>query len=123
MTGERVYKEVPLSALLPNPWNPRKSFEGQKFNDLVESIRAKGVLEPILVRPVTDLAKKKDKDRKEFQIVAGERRWRAAREAGLDPRAFLARNDSWHFFDRVGGLLRTGPTGTNVCDIQLLAVV
>jgi len=80
MTGERVYKEVPLSALLPNPWNPRKSFEGQKFNDLVESIRAKGVLEPILVRPVTDLAKKKDKDRKEFQIVAGERRWRASCE-------------------------------------------
>ena len=45
-----------------------------------------------------------------------------AREAGLDPRAYLERNDSWHFFDRIGGLLRTGPTGTNVCDLQLVLV-
>lgn len=45
-----------------------------------------------------------------------------ARKAGLDPRAYLAANDSYHFFDRSGGLLRTGPTNTNVCDIQVLLV-
>ncbi len=46
----------------------------------------------------------------------------AARELGLDPGAFLARNDSYSFFDILGSLLRTGPTGTNVCDLQLALV-
>ncbi len=45
-----------------------------------------------------------------------------ARGLGLDPRAFLAANDSYAFFDRAGGLLRTGPTNTNVCDVQILLV-
>lgn len=47
---------------------------------------------------------------------------RAAREAGLDPDEFLSENDSYAFFDRIGALLRTGPTNTNVCDIQVLLV-
>jgi hydroxypyruvate reductase len=46
----------------------------------------------------------------------------AAREAGLDARAFLARNDSYHFFERAGGLIRTGPTGTNVNDLLVVLV-
>ncbi len=45
-----------------------------------------------------------------------------ARELGLSEALFLAENDSYHFFDKTGALLRTGPTGTNVCDIQLLLV-
>jgi len=45
-----------------------------------------------------------------------------ARRSGLDPEAFLADNDSYAFFDRAGALLRTGPTNTNVCDIQVLLV-
>jgi len=43
-----------------------------------------------------------------------------AEAAGFDPDAYLAENDSYRFFDRIGGLLRTGPTGTNVCDLQLV---
>ncbi len=43
-----------------------------------------------------------------------------AAEQGLDPHAWLEDNDSYHFFDRVGGLLKTGSTGTNVCDMQIL---
>ena len=43
-----------------------------------------------------------------------------AREKGLDPRAYLADNDSYTFFSEIDGLLRTGPTGTNVCDMQIL---
>lgn len=46
----------------------------------------------------------------------------AARKAGLDSRAYLAANDSYPFFDAIGGLLRTGPTNTNVCDLQVLLV-
>lgn len=47
---------------------------------------------------------------------------RRADELGLDPEVFLAENDSYAFFDKTGALFRTGPTGTNVCDIQLLLV-
>ncbi len=43
-----------------------------------------------------------------------------AAKAGLDPRAFLEDNDSWSFFEATGGLLKTGPTNTNVCDLQIL---
>lgn len=45
-----------------------------------------------------------------------------ARTAGLDPDAYLANNDSYAFFDKIGGLLRTGPTNTNVCDLQILII-
>lgn len=48
--------------------------------------------------------------------------YRAALAAGLDPAAFLADNDSYGFFGKVGGLITTGPTGTNVCDVQVLVV-
>lgn len=48
--------------------------------------------------------------------------WARARLAGLDPLAFLARNDSYHFFDALGDLIRTGPTLTNVMDLRLVLV-
>jgi len=65
------FKEIELSKLDPNPWNPRsdEDFRGQKFDELVASIRAKGVYSPILVRP-----KKKDR----YEIIFGERRFRAS---------------------------------------------
>lgn len=46
-----------------------------------------------------------------------------AEQLGLDPEKFIAASDSWNFFDKTGGLFRTGPSGTNVCDIQLLLIV
>lgn len=45
------------------------------------------------------------------------------RELGLDPEKFIAASDSYHYHEKTGGLLKTGPTGTNVCDIQILLVV
>lgn len=45
---------------------------------------------------------------------------RRAAKAGLDPHVWLEDNDSYHFFERIGGLLKTGPSGTNVCDMQIL---
>lgn len=47
----------------------------------------------------------------------------ASRRAGLYPRDFLASNDSYHFFEKIGGLLKTGPTNTNVCDLQISLIV
>lgn len=54
-------------------------------------------------------------------IVDGET-LRRADELGIDPDAFLENNDAWTFFDRVGGLLRTGPTGNNLMDLQIVLV-
>jgi ParB family chromosome partitioning protein len=65
--------EVPLERLEPNPHQPRAALDPARLADLAASIRQSGVVQPILVRPRGD----------RFQIIAGERRWRAAREAGL----------------------------------------
>ena len=65
--------ELPLDAVHPNPHQPRKRFDGESGSGLAESIRAQGVIQPLLVRPRTAGG---------YEIVAGERRWRAARDAG-----------------------------------------
>lgn len=61
------FQNIPINKIKPNPLNPRQIFEGPAFNELVSSIRAKGVLEPIIIRP----------KKKGYEIVAGERRFRA----------------------------------------------
>jgi ParB family chromosome partitioning protein len=69
-------RQVPLDLLEPNPYQPRSSIEPAALAELAQSIRLRGVLQPLLVRPHPNAP-----DR--YQIVAGERRWRAAGEAGL----------------------------------------
>jgi ParB family chromosome partitioning protein len=79
-----VGKMVPLSALRPNPRQPRT--EVGELQDLVESIRDKGILEPILVRPETGEgldSRSGSTEAPRYQIIAGERRYRAALEVGL----------------------------------------
>lgn len=68
--------DISLESIRPNPAQPRQVFEPKALDELAESIRQRGVLQPILVRP-------DPKTPGRFQIVAGERRWRAARKAGL----------------------------------------
>ncbi|HEY1836142.1 MAG: ParB/RepB/Spo0J family partition protein [Rhizomicrobium sp.] len=70
----RGQRTLPTAFLRPNPFQPRKTFEQDELRDLAASIREKGVLQPILVRPVAG-------DANAFEIVAGERRWRAAQLA------------------------------------------
>ena len=70
----RAQRTVPTAFLRPNRFQPRKTFEPEDLRDLAASIREKGVLQPILVRPVAG-------DANVFEIVAGERRWRAAQLA------------------------------------------
>jgi ParB family transcriptional regulator, chromosome partitioning protein len=72
----RGARTVPTAFLRPNRFQPRKSFAPQELQDLANSVREKGVLQPILVRPVAGEANA-------FEIVAGERRWRAAQLAKL----------------------------------------
>jgi ParB family chromosome partitioning protein len=73
-----------LDQLVEAPFNPRKIFDEVKLGELAESIRTKGVLNPLLVRPVAE-------DGEDFEILAGARRFRAARIAGLDAIPCLVR--------------------------------
>jgi ParB-like chromosome segregation protein Spo0J len=89
---------IPLGKIVPSKTNPRKAFDGPEMDELVESIRTNGVLQPVLVRkrvatPLDSLGKAfaaKDPNAPQFkdgetiyELVAGERRYRAATKAGL----------------------------------------
>lgn len=67
-------KEIPIEFVVANASQPRAFFDENKAKELVDSVRSKGILQPILVRP---------KGKNKYEIVAGERRWRAAQAAGL----------------------------------------
>ena len=69
---------VSIAVLTPNPFQPRRHFDAAGLDELVASIREFGLLQPILVRPAGD-----GPDGPRYEIVAGERRWRAAQKAGL----------------------------------------
>ncbi|WP_250258402.1 ParB/RepB/Spo0J family partition protein [Dermabacter sp. Marseille-Q3180] len=73
------FVEVPISEIRENPRNPRTVFDDDELDELAYSLREVGVLQPIVVRPVTDSV-----DGEPFEIVMGERRWRAAKRAGLE---------------------------------------
>lgn len=72
------FVEVPIAEIRVNPRNPRTVFDEDELDELAYSLREVGVLQPIVVRPVTDSV-----DGESFEIVMGERRWRAAKRAGL----------------------------------------
>lgn len=71
--GRGQYFLCPIEELKPHANQPRKYFDGEKMDELVESIRQKGVIQPLVVR----------REKNYYQIIAGERRWRAAQKAGL----------------------------------------
>lgn len=75
-------KELDIESVVPNPDQPRKIFDEDKMQDLVESVRAHGVIQPILVSKQDD----------HYIIIAGERRYRACKKAGLDKVPALIRN-------------------------------
>ncbi len=70
----RSLRHVPVELLHPNPNNPRKHFAEEELENLAKSLRDKGLLQPLVVRPRADGS---------FEIVAGERRWRASQRAGI----------------------------------------
>ena len=69
-------KAVPIEFLKPSPFQPRRRFADDEIDGLADSIKAKGVMQPLLVRQAAG-------DGRTFEIIAGERRWRAAQRAGL----------------------------------------
>jgi len=72
----RSQRRVPVEFIRPNPRNPRRDFADAELDELAASLRERGLIQPIVVRPVRGAADK-------FEIIAGERRWRAAQRAGL----------------------------------------
>lgn len=75
---------VPIESVRPNPDQPRRMFQQEDLDSLSESIREKGILQPLIVRPDPS-------DEDLYQIVAGERRWRAAQMAQLHEIPVLVR--------------------------------
>ncbi len=74
--SESKTNKLLLSDIVPNKFQPRKSFDEDNLSDLTNSIKERGVIQPIIVR-------KSDSENSKFEIIAGERRWIAARNAGL----------------------------------------
>ncbi|TDK22688.1 ParB/RepB/Spo0J family partition protein [Luteimonas aestuarii] len=71
---EDTLRTLPVDSMQPGRYQPRKHWDGAKLTELAESIKAQGVIQPIVVRQMPD---------RTFEIIAGERRWRASKEAGL----------------------------------------
>jgi len=72
----RGQRRLPTIALRPNPRNPRRAFSNEELDELVASLRERGIIQPIIARPVSGVSDV-------YEIIAGERRWRAAQRAGL----------------------------------------
>ena len=73
---ETQKNKLSVSEIIPNKYQPRKNFDEENLNDLVNSIKERGIIQPIIVRKSEDQISK-------FEIIAGERRWLAAQRAGL----------------------------------------
>src|SRR3989442_9477505 len=80
-------REIDIDRILPNSHQPRKNFDEDALNELSNSIREHGVVQPIVVRPLDDGF---------FQLIAGERRWRAAQRAGLTKVPAVVRESGEH---------------------------
>jgi len=73
---ENKTNNLSLAKIVPNKYQPRKNFDEENLNDLVNSIKERGVIQPIIVR-------KSNSNNSKYEIIAGERRWLAAQKAGL----------------------------------------
>jgi len=73
---ESQKNKIGITEIVPNKYQPRKNFDEENLNDLVNSIRERGIIQPIIVRKSEDQISK-------YEIIAGERRWLAAQKAGL----------------------------------------
>jgi ParB family chromosome partitioning protein len=93
--GERDYLQVPIEEVFPSPGQPRKRFDDQGLDELAASIRAHGIIQPLIVRV------RPEADGGGFLLIAGERRWRAAQRAGLrEVRVVVQDVDSTEAFEQ-----------------------
>jgi ParB family chromosome partitioning protein len=71
--AEKTYMELPIDSIVPNKYQPRTNFAEESLNELAQSIKSDGVIQPVIVR----------RSGSQYELITGERRWRAARKAGL----------------------------------------
>src|SRR5271154_6754123 len=76
--GAPVLLLVAPDRIVPSPYQPRRNFDKDRMEELTNAIRAQGIIEPLIVRPLAG-----DADEPRYELIAGERRLRAARTAGL----------------------------------------
>jgi ParB family chromosome partitioning protein len=76
--GAPILLLVPPDRIVPSPFQPRRNFDPERMEELTNAIRAQGIIEPLIVRPMAG-----DMDEPRYELIAGERRLRAARTAGL----------------------------------------
>jgi len=81
--GETI-RQIPRAEIVPSPLQPRKVFRPEELKEMVDSIRERGVIQPLIARRVQD----------KYELIAGERRWRAAGEAGLETLPVIVREAS-----------------------------
>lgn len=82
--GEPLLRHVPVKLIVPNPNQPRRRFDAEAISALAASLKEAGVIQPLIVRPLVD---------GRYELIAGERRWRAASEAGLETVPVLLRDE------------------------------
>ena len=75
-TKKDTSNKIAINQIIPNRYQPRKFFDEEKLNELSESIKERGIIQPIIVRYSKN-------NKNEYEVIAGERRWRAAKKAGL----------------------------------------
>ncbi len=80
---DRILRQLPVDLIQRGKYQPRKDIDPESLQELADSIKAQGVMQPIVVRPISD---------HRYEIIAGERRWRAAQLAGLDEIPALVRD-------------------------------
>src|ERR1700678_3915701 len=81
--GESV-RQIPRGQIVPSPLQPRKVFRAEELQEMADSIRERGIIQPLIARLVSG----------KYELIAGERRWRAAGEAGLDTLPVIVREAS-----------------------------
>jgi ParB family chromosome partitioning protein len=81
--GETI-RQIPRGEIVPSPLQPRKTFRPEELAEMVDSIKERGIIQPLIVRLVNG----------KYELIAGERRWRAAREAGLETLPVIVREAS-----------------------------
>ena len=82
--AEETLRKVPVALISPNPDQPRKRFDAEALERLAESVASSGIIQPLVVRPLPD---------GRYELIAGERRWRAAQQAGLTEVPAVLRDD------------------------------
>jgi ParB family chromosome partitioning protein len=81
-SGERVH-QISLASVVPSTLQPRKDFGREALQELIDSIRQHGIIQPLIIRPATTGPSAGGQVGARFELIAGERRWRAAQEIGL----------------------------------------